>query len=261
MSQAELAEKPNRSSQEDDQRDHQGQGGMLTSETAVQLERVLGVSATFWAKREAAYRACLARVEEDQRLRAHTTWPREFPIKEMQQHDWLRPVTGTALVRELLSYFGIASPTGIPRWPIKRQFDLRTSAKFRDRPENALAAWLRRGEIIAKETDCDPFDRPGFVSALRDARRLTSLAPTHFVPRLIKLMRGVGVAVAFVPELPKTRAQGAARWITPSKALIQLSCRHKRNDILWFSFFHEAGHLLLTWQESCVHRRGVDCFE
>jgi len=62
---------------------------------------------------------------------------------------------------------------------------------------------------------------------------------------LIKLFRGVGVVVAFVPELPKTRAQGAARWITPSKALIQLSCRGKRNDILWFSFFHEAGHLLL----------------
>jgi Zn-dependent peptidase ImmA (M78 family) len=38
---------------------------------------------------------------------------------------------------------------------------------------------------------------------------------------------------------------GAARWLTPSKALIQLSLRYKASDQLWFSFFHEAGHLLL----------------
>ncbi len=27
--------------------------------------------------------------------------------------------------------------------------------------------------------------------------------------------------------------------------LIQLSGRYKRNDIFWFTFFHEAGHILL----------------
>jgi Zn-dependent peptidase ImmA (M78 family) len=27
--------------------------------------------------------------------------------------------------------------------------------------------------------------------------------------------------------------------------LIQLSSRYKRNDIFWFSFFHEIGHILL----------------
>lgn len=32
---------------------------------------------------------------------------------------------------------------------------------------------------------------------------------------------------------------------TPTKAVIQLSLRHKTDDHLWFSFFHEAGHVLL----------------
>lgn len=216
---------------------------MLTSETAVQLERVLGVPATFWARREAMFRAHLARVDEEQRLEAHIAWPSGFPIKEMQQHKWLPAASGAALVRALLSYFGIASPSALPV-AYQALFELRTSTKF-EIDKNALAAWLRRGEIIAKEIACDPFDRTGFVAALREARRLTTFRPQQFAPRLIKLLRGVGVVVAFVPELPKTRAQGAARWITPSKGLIQLSCRGKRNDILWFSFFHEAGHLLL----------------
>ena len=48
-----------------------------------------------------------------------------------------------------------------------------------------------------------------------------------------------------MPEVPGTRASGAAHWLSPAKALIQLSLRHKTDDHLWFSYFHEAGHILL----------------
>jgi hypothetical protein len=37
---------------------------------------------------------------------------------------------------------------------------------------------------------------------------------------------------------------GAARWLSTEKALIQLSLYYKREDQLWFSFFHEAAHIL-----------------
>ena len=48
-----------------------------------------------------------------------------------------------------------------------------------------------------------------------------------------------------MPPLPKTHLYGFTRWLTPRKALIQLSLRHKTDDILWFTFFHEAAHILL----------------
>lgn len=56
--------------------------------------------------------------------------------------------------------------------------------------------------------------------------------------------------MVFVPELPKLRIGGAARWFSPRKALIQLSLRYKTNDPLRFSFFHEAGHMLLQGKRS-----------
>ena len=37
---------------------------------------------------------------------------------------------------------------------------------------------------------------------------------------------------------------GAAKWLTPEKALIGLNLRGRCNDRLWFTFFHEAGHIL-----------------
>ena len=51
-----------------------------------------------------------------------------------------------------------------------------------------------------------------------------------------------------------------AGWITPRKAVIQLSARHKTNGHLWFSFFHEAVHILLHSKKSIFveERTGAD---
>jgi HTH-type transcriptional regulator/antitoxin HigA len=61
---------------------------------------------------------------------------------------------------------------------------------------------------------------------------------------MMAICAACGVAVVFVPELPGTRASGVARWLTPAKALIQLSLRYRTDDHLWFTFFHEIAHVL-----------------
>ena len=38
--------------------------------------------------------------------------------------------------------------------------------------------------------------------------------------------------------------------MSPQKAVIELSARHKTDDHLWFSFFHEAAHILLHGKRS-----------
>ena len=37
---------------------------------------------------------------------------------------------------------------------------------------------------------------------------------------------------------------GATSWLSSDRALIALSLRHKTNDHLWLTLFHEAGHIL-----------------
>ena len=68
---------------------------------------------------------------------------------------------------------------------------------------------------------------------------------SFFQKELMRLCASVGVAVVFVQELPHTGICGATQWLTPTKALIQLSLRYKTDDQLWFTFSHEAGHILL----------------
>ena len=54
-----------------------------------------------------------------------------------------------------------------------------------------------------------------------------------------------GVVLALIPPLPKTAISGAAWWLSSQKALIALSARHKTDDHLWCTLFHEAAHILL----------------
>ena len=64
------------------------------------------------------------------------------------------------------------------------------------------------------------------------------------VTRVQALFSSAGVVLVLTPEFAGTRLSGAARWLSPDRAVIQLSMRHKSNDQFWFSLFHEVGHLL-----------------
>ena len=84
---------------------------------------------------------------------------------------------------------------------------------------------------------------------------MTTADPKVFLPQLISLCAKAGVAVALVPEMPKAPWYGASKWLTPYKAMILLNLRGKREDQFWFSFFHEAGHILHDGKKESVHQR------
>ena len=218
----------------------------ITPETALQLERVLGIPASFWSNLERNYRDSLAMADERQALRGSVSWARRFPLKQMVDFRWIAAADDdVARVRTLLTFFSVSSMT---QWENRYQGQLaafRLAKKYPPDPY-ALTAWLRMGEIRGQQTLCAPFDAAAFRSALNEARALTrEHDPQVFQPRLTELAASCGVAVAFVRELRHSRACGATRWLAPDKALIQLSLRYKSNDQLWFTFFHEAGHILL----------------
>ena len=101
------------------------------------------------------------------------------------------------------------------------------------------------GELMVKGQEFPPFDRQRFNVILGGVKKLVKDPPAEFKDQLRQLCASAGVAVAFTPCLPKAPMSGAVRWIrSGSLPLIQLSCRYKTNDSFWFTFFHEAGHLL-----------------
>ena len=214
--------------------------------TAMRLESVFGAPANFWLNREAQYQETLERRRAFDRLESAADWLKEIPLADMGRLGWIERTRHKGeQVAICLQYFGVAS---VDAW--RKQYEeapvaFRSSPKFRKK-FGSVAAWLRRAESEATRIHCVRFDKAGFKESLVEARRLTDqVDPGVFVPELVKLCAAHGVAVVFVPAPKGCPVSGAARWLSPDKALLVLSLRHKTNDHLWFTFFHEAAHLLL----------------
>lgn len=221
----------------------------LSEEAAIRLHNVLGASVGFWLKREAQYREQAALLDAAERNASMVPWLERFPIKELMDlgvlvKRRLDAKAKPALVGELLAFFGVASPE---QW--ESQYGQMEVAFRRSREDQAdvaaISAWLRLGERVAERLDGPKYDEARFRLALEAIRSLTHLPPDQFEPQLQALLQQAGVAFVLVPALPRTHVSGVARWLNAHRPLIQLSLYGKTNDKFWFSFFHEAAHILL----------------
>ena len=221
----------------------------LTEDAALRLEPVLVASAGFWLTREARYRERAARLKAARRHAEWVRWLDELPVRELMNTGAVpkRRIDAKSrpgLVDECLGFFGVASPD---EW---RTHYLGMECAFRrSRADQcdvgAISAWLRLGEQEAEKLDTRSYDRSAFRAALDETRALTVEPPEVFEPRVRALLRRAGVGFVLVPAIPRARVSGVARWLSPQRPLIQLSLYGKTNDKFWFTFFHEAAHILL----------------
>jgi len=217
----------------------------ITHETALQLEKVLSIPASLWNNLEKNYRDYLARQQERQRLAGQVDWLKKVPTFQIVKRMWVpKHKDPVDQLRAVLEFFGVASPDQWDLMSAQTQGRFRQSSAF-EIDMGAVSAWLRKGDLEAREIQCRTFDKASFKRALIEIRALTQIRPTSALVRARQLCADAGVALVLLPSLPKTRVSGVSKWLSPTKAVIQLSGRFKTEDQLWFTFFHEAGHLLL----------------
>lgn len=224
----------------------------ITPETALQFELVLGIPASFWNNREQQYREALARRKETNSLATQLSWLDKIPSKSMMKMGWI-PETNNKiqLIQYLLMFFGVASPRSWNEVWSYTQTSFKQSRTLKSDP-GAVAAWLRKGELEALKVPVAEFDPNRLKETLGRIRRLTKELPNNFASIVVTECSKAGVRVVFVPELPRTYTWGATRWLSQSNALIQLSLRYKTDDHLWFTFFHEAAHILLHGKRTVI---------
>jgi len=217
----------------------------ITYDTAEKFELVLGVPARFWNQRELEYREALARIAATERLKSETAWLSEVPVGVLQDRGLVpQEEDKVVLVRLVLKFFGVSS---VDAW---REAWGNPAAQFRggaakDKRPGYVAAWLRIGDLQAEAVNTAPFDGDEFRRALSDVRKMTTLPASQWVKDVPARCAAAGVAVVFTKEIATAAVSGATRWPTKDKALIQLSLKFKSDDQIWFTFYHEAGHILL----------------
>ena len=219
----------------------------LTPETAIQLERVLGVPASFWNARERQFRECLARKSERTVLEKQRAWLKGFPLPAMVERGIVQAASDhVEQARLVLNFFGVASPDQFDAvYGSKVEACQFRRSKTQAKGIGAVAVWLRLGEIRATELDAPAYDEDAFRSALSRIRALTASPIKDAFRGAGELCRKAGVALLAVEELPGMAISGATRWLHGERPVVQLTLRYKTDDQFWFTFFHESGHILL----------------
>jgi plasmid maintenance system antidote protein VapI/Zn-dependent peptidase ImmA (M78 family) len=244
MSQAELSERMGRAKEKIN--DLIKGREPITIPTAFQLEKVLGIPASFWINSEKSFRKELYELQQQEAFEREKHWLAAFPINEMRKFGWLPDTKEKhVLVNNLLKFFSVASTEEWQRIYIDEEVSVafRISLAHTQSP-HAISAWLRKGEIQANEIDLAEFEKKKFKDALAEIKELAFLMPLDYIQQLQNICAKCGVAVVYTQNLPKAPISGAARWFH-NKPIIQLSGRFKTNDHFWFTFFHEAAHIIL----------------
>ena len=215
----------------------------ITLDVAERLHRSIGGTVEFWLARDYQYR------EDSERLLGHSLeWVRQLPVSDMRRLGWMeRATTPAEEATSCLEFFGVGS---VQEWHdtydyLEEAVLFRRSENFESRPA-CVAAWLRQGEREAENVKTKDWNASRFIDALLEAKKLSrDKDPASFLPKLQKLCADCGVSLVIVRTPSGCPASGATRFLNEKNAMLMLSFRHLTDDHFWFSFFHEAAHLLL----------------
>jgi HTH-type transcriptional regulator / antitoxin HigA len=225
---------------------------------AIRISASVGSTPRFWIERERRFQSNLKALEACRP--ALEQWFRAFPIAKMREMGWIpRMGAKTDAPFELLDFFGVST---IEQWK-ETYVSCLDRAKFRTSEtfENsvpATTAWLRRGELVADEMSCQKWSRKTFHRCLIGLKPLSMEPdPRIFVPKLQMECARHGVAVVVERCPAGCVASGATLILESGRRLLLLSARFLSDDHFWFSFFHEAGHLVLHGEELNIEGAGA----
>ena len=216
--------------------------GPISAPTALAFEKVLQRPAHFWLNLQRQFDEAQARQTEFAKSAQWKTWARKFPLKEMRKFRFLPE--GKSEVETLLHFLGVSSPDSWNAVWSASDVAYRQTRKFTTSVE-AISAWVRETELAAAEVQTADFSEQLLRSSIEELRGLTRTKADKIMEPIQSICASAGVAVVWVPELPHCGISGCARWVSDKKALVALTLRYKTDDQMWFTFFHELGHILL----------------
>jgi len=228
----------------------------ITPDTALQLEKVVGVPAHIWTGLEAEYRLTLARQDEarhQERLKREARLVTAYCYAELVKAGEVKRHTKPAdKALELQKFFGVTTLESVPSLRRYEAFFRSAASRRGQRTPEAVAAWLRLGERRAQRMHCAPFDRVRLMRALEDLRSMTLQQPEDFLEPLRAKLAERGVALVVCPHFRRAKAHAATFWLASDRAALMTTLRGGWADIFWFSLFHEIGHLVAHGRDAVI---------
>lgn len=214
----------------------------ITTTTALKLEYVFDIPAGFWNNLESEYRESIERKKDYDSLVDDEAYLENIPYAEMARRNWVEPTRDAKeKVMNLRKFFSVAS--------LSFDTELKNRLAFRKSNNDnfsfeSLLCWIRYGEIQSSKDVYPKYNEEKLNNSVEKIRNLVSKPFLTVLDEIKSILNDCGISLVYEPHLPNTYVNGVAYKMTSDKAIIMISDRGKKDDILWFTLFHEIGHLL-----------------
>lgn len=217
----------------------------VTAETALLLEKALGISAEYWMRFQSKYELDLARIKEKniQKLVNIDIWKiiKEYvPVNYFKKLGYLVDEL-TDDIAKLKEVYNINSVDELVGLSAKQKFSLfRKSEKLKISEKNVLA-WNVVAKYEANKQKVNTFN-PEKISDLIQELQTIFFENNKAVNQVASKLKEYGIKFVLVPKLEHTPIDGYTFWSSDNPA-IALTLRHNRIDNFAFTIMHEIGHI------------------
>ena len=218
----------------------------ITPDMAVRFEGVTKIPAHFWMNHQRSYDEFIVREKRKVTIEEAVPWAKQFPLTDMINKGWLPQVSSIQeKTMELLAFFGFSNHKAWEEYYFKQQLKVAFRISLSQTQEPfAISAWLRKGELQAAELETNDYSEKKFKEILSALKSVMAKHPHGSLIQLQQICLEAGVKVVQTPCIKKASLRGSTRWLNDTP-FIQLSESYHHNDSFWFTFFHQAGHILL----------------
>jgi HTH-type transcriptional regulator / antitoxin HigA len=227
----------------------------VTPEMAHSLAMVFDYPEKYWLSLQVSFDIQESRKEFLERYRDHVKeydeWLSQFDYRNLRLLDQFKERYPSddppGRIRNLLTFF---SCSDIGSWNRMYQSDLPAACRITGgacAKRGNTVAWIRNGQLTAMQraSSLPSYRKAIFRSSLGLIRRLTATDQPEVFDEMRRICEEAGVLLVFAREIPKSGISGAAFWTNSSRTpCILMNLRFKKNDHFWFTFFHEAFHVL-----------------
>ena len=222
---------------------------VITVDTAMKLEMIFNIDATFWNNLELNYRKALKMIEEKENLEKEYTKIKDI-YKEMTKRKLVNETKNKSeIVENFKKFMEVTTIDGI-----EQEYYKVACRKANTKSFNIinLMVWIQIGLKKAREVQIKEYEKDKILSKINEIRKLTLLKNQNEArKKLIIICNDCGIIVNFEKSMPNTAIYGIAKWLNSTTPFIQISDRGKNVATFWFSFMHELGHIIKGRKKMC----------
>jgi HTH-type transcriptional regulator/antitoxin HigA len=224
----------------------------VTSDTALRLERVVGIPADSWLRYEATYRADLARIKDEEDLASHAADIDAGAVTYLRSLGATKATKAKPgqLVSDFLAFHRCGTWQAYEHVHETESTGDYALAALKDAgstiDRTVLTTWLRAAELA------EPFERGrGYIfdpeqlgEALPHLRTRAATPDSTMLTDIAGMLADVGVVFMVVEPPKKFPLLGITRWIDKRVPVIQQTGRWVKDGFVIWTLFHELGHIL-----------------